>query len=133
VEGDGPVDGESMRRAGILVDYFKGHARRVYAAMDVNREAEAARKGLEWIVREGKEPVKRWEPYGDLKNQALCDSPDSLDGPLSTLVSHNIIRENPSVSRTGPGRKPAPTYSVNPLVHHPDNPVNPANGRRVTG
>ena len=47
------------------------------------------------------------------------------------LVAHGYIRERPSPERPGPGRKPSPTYDVNPLwgptrSHNSQNSHNPA-------
>ena len=38
------VTGESVRRAALLVDYFKSHARKVLAAMDPDKKTAAAKK-----------------------------------------------------------------------------------------
>jgi len=40
-----------------------------------------------------------------------------LEVPLSVLEKHQYIRLEETESRTGPGRKPSPTYEVNPVVH----------------
>jgi hypothetical protein len=49
------VDAESLRRAFVLVDYFKSHARAVYARFRVSREDRRADKAIAWIRRNGGE------------------------------------------------------------------------------
>src|SRR5262249_58823621 len=36
--------------------------------------------------------------------------------PLDLLIRHGYIRERDPEERPGPGRKPSPTYDVNPLI-----------------
>src|SRR5262249_29084503 len=56
-----------------------------------------------------------WEALNDLRSEQFSDV-DSLDGPLEVLAGHNYVRERQEQARTGPGRRPAPTYEVNPAA-----------------
>jgi DNA polymerase-1 len=120
------VDGESVRRATRLIDYFKSHARKVYSAMEADHRTRAARRVLAWVLREKRSEFKRWEAFSDLKSDTRFLTPDSLDKPLELLVSHGMIRPRDTSRRPGPGRPPATIYEVNPaLLRSPVNPVNP--------
>jgi hypothetical protein len=126
--GRADVDGASLRAAAQLVDYFKGQARRVHAAVESNTTLQGARKYLGWIRRERPTTFKRHKAMEDLRSDKLFPTPESMDEALAVLAHHNIIRELPPPVRQGSGRKPAPTYAVNPLALAPENPVNPGNG-----
>jgi hypothetical protein len=121
------VDGESMTRGIQLVDYFKAHACKVYAAMGRDQEAENARRVLAWVARERVESFKRHQAFGDLKNQEQFRRPHDLDHPLERLVLHGYLRLQRSPPRHGPGRPADPVYEVNPLWDRPNNPKNPKN------
>jgi hypothetical protein len=45
------VDAESMARGVKLVNYFKGHARKVYAALEADQQTADARRVLRWLER----------------------------------------------------------------------------------
>jgi hypothetical protein len=123
------VNDKHISDAAKLVRYFESHARKVYAVMDADRDVEKARRLQDWIKREKRQEFKRWEPYEDLKNRTDLSSIDDLDAPLERLTKHHIIRPKQLPQRTGPGRRPAAVYEVNPhLYRHPVNPGNPANG-----
>lgn len=107
------VDEESVRRATLLVGYFKAHARRVLFAMDADRTAARARRIVRWIQREGRTTFKRRELFMDVKNQIHFPRAECLDAPLEKLVRHNYLRVAEH-SRPGPGRPPAEVYEVHP-------------------
>jgi hypothetical protein len=121
------VDGESMAPAARLVNYFKGHVRKVYAVMDVDHEANRARRLLRWLTREERQAFKRWEAHKDLKSQGLFPRPEDLDGPLQRLVKHGFLRVRPAPASSGPGRPADPTYEVNPRWDRRVNRKNRAN------
>ncbi|HLJ98231.1 MAG TPA: DUF3987 domain-containing protein [Gemmataceae bacterium] len=127
---DEDVDGESVLRAVRLVRYFQSQTRKVYCIIEVDHKARAARRVLEWIVREKRTEFKRWEAYEDLKNDHDFSKVGDLDGPLDRLTQHNMIRPQQATERRGRGRSPALVYEVNPLLTgHPVNPVNPVNSK----
>jgi hypothetical protein len=136
VEGDkSDVDAEDVKRAVKLVNYFKGHARKVYSAMGGDSRVAGASKLLDWIKRERRTAFKRWEAQQDLASDHRFPTADSFDKPLELLAAHGYIRAQETAQRTGPGRKPATVFEVNPLLYEVgrENPVNrentPHNGR----
>lgn len=110
------IDSDSIKKAGILLEYFKSHIRRVYSFMSADSSIESAQKILEWVKREGRTTFKRGDAYGDLKSQRWFPDVNAMDKPLEMLVEHNFIREKAVPSKPGPGRKPAPLYEVNPSL-----------------
>src|SRR5262249_9181387 len=74
------VDEVSLKRAAALVNYFKGHPKKVYATLDSDLRLEPARIVLGWILRENRAEFKRWEVHRDLRSQSRFPAPDSLDG-----------------------------------------------------
>jgi hypothetical protein len=121
---DKNVDGESVRRAGLLIRYFASHARKVYAVLGADPEIEDARKVLGWIAREKRSEFKRHEVYNDVRNKHRFSRVEDLDQPLHRLAKHNYIRQRQDQGRDGPGRKGEPTWEVNPLWNHQINQTN---------
>ena len=126
------VDGESLKRAAELVRYFQSQTRKVYAVLEADRDAEKAKRLLEWIHRERKTEFKSRDVWEDVKNRSEFPNVDALDAPLARLVKHQIIRPKPAQERSR-GRPPAPVYEVNPhVLQHPVYPVNPFNSSSQT-
>jgi len=107
------VDDESIRRAALLITYFKSHARKVLAAMGADPKTAAAKHVLACLRRNS-----------DLDNFTRADlfrlvrgtfpEPAEVDAPLNVLTTHHYLRchtpERPAGSR---GANP-PRYLVNP-------------------
>jgi hypothetical protein len=115
--GSTDVDGESVERAVVLIDYFKGHARRVHGVMAADREAEAARRILKWIRRKKVKEEKfkdfcRWEVHKDLASRTWFPRMEDLDQPLERLVRHHYIRPK-ALARGNTGRPGGPAFEVN--------------------
>jgi hypothetical protein len=108
------VDQESMRRAGLLVNYFKSHATKVYAHLAADPKVYKAKKILAWVRRNGAASFSKRDLHNGL--QGTFTTADELDEPLGLLVRYNHIRPQPSPDKAGPGRKPSPVYDVNPLT-----------------
>src|SRR5262249_53658811 len=107
------VDGESMRRAARLVAYFKSHARKVYAVMEIDTKMAAARRLLKWLLENRLEEFTRRDAYREMRG--TCKTPEEIDPVLATLEQHGFIRPREDPQARRPGRKPSPVYEVNPL------------------
>jgi hypothetical protein len=125
---DGDVDDESMARAARLIDYFKAHARKVYAVMDADPKTAAARRVLRWIAGQRQPRFQKRDAYQALKG--TFRTIDELEPALTLLEKHGYIRPEPGQARAGPGRKPSPYYEAHPDLLRDDahNPHNPQNG-----
>jgi len=103
-----------------LVAYFKSHVLRVRAAM--RRDAglgEDAGPILGWIRRTELASF----PQSDLTRNLprFRTDPESLKAVLARLVEANVIRPRPEppAPKGKRGRKPLPTFEVNPALHAP--------------
>lgn len=113
VEGD-IADAESVLRARQLVDYFKGHCRKVHACMETDPRIPTARKLLKWIIRQQASEFSRRDAYHAVKG--TVKTVDGIDPILNLLTNHYIIRPVTPTARQGPGRCPSQKFQVNPGV-----------------
>jgi hypothetical protein len=123
------VGGESVRRAALLVDYFKSHSRKVYALIDADPVAREARRVVRWLQREFSESLNSLKApqVVEIKRSGLhagvwggSRSVAEMERVLDLLVKHNYLRPKDMVpGRSGPGRLPSQTYEVNPAVFTP--------------
>jgi Protein of unknown function (DUF3987) len=113
-DDNSPVDGESVRRAAALIRYFKSHARKIYTELEADPRIALARKMLKWIVGQSKPTFTRRDLHQ--ANRGTIKSVDSLDEILDLLEKHFLIRSKGSVGRIDRGRKPSPTYELNPKL-----------------
>ncbi|HEX3315492.1 MAG TPA: DUF3987 domain-containing protein [Gemmataceae bacterium] len=111
---DDEVDGESMERAWKLVDYFKGHVRRVYAEMDADDRIAGLRKLVRWIEKSQASQFRQNDAYQDLKGtfRTVAD----LEPVLERAQNRGYIRPVLEPERKGPGRKPSTLFEVNPAA-----------------
>lgn len=108
-----PIQGPTVERAIHIGKYAIAHARAAFEAMGADPDIESARRVLDWIqARAGSSFTKR-----DLFNGTRAQFPSvkDLDPALKLLDEHGFIRQRPEEGHPGPGRKPSPTYDVNPL------------------
>jgi len=66
-----------------------------------------------WLERTRPEAFTRREAHMGLSRSRFPKAGD-LDAPLALLEDHGCIRRMPEPERTGPGRRPSPTYEVHP-------------------
>ncbi len=105
-----------MEQAARLTQYFQSHARKVYASMDADYEAQKATRLLEWIERARRPSFKRWHAFEAVKSAGKFPTPQSLDGALARLAQHGYLRPKSNGLKSGPGRPAAPEFEVNPLI-----------------
>lgn len=108
-----PIDGETFERAVRIGEYLIPHARATFAEMGTDPDVEAAKRVLGWIERNGRESFTKRDAFEGTKGH--FKKVDALAAPLRLLAEHQFIRERPADAPTGPGRRPSPTYDVNPL------------------
>jgi replicative DNA helicase len=105
---------ETVARAIEIGHYLLAHARVAFAEMAADPRIEAAKKVGRWVSAQGSETFVKRDLYQALKGSfpTVAD----LDLPLALLEQHDLIRLRPVLDKPGPGRKPSPTYDVNPGV-----------------
>jgi hypothetical protein len=128
-DGRTDVDGESMNRAVRLVDYFKSHARKVYAVMDADPRVAAARRLVRWIVQGNVDQFTRRDAYRVMRGS--CKTVDDIDPILLLLEKHGYIRPLPTPDDSRPGRKASPAFETHPSLrgqngHNGPNPAGTA-------
>jgi hypothetical protein len=114
---DADVDGESMARAIRLTDYFKAHARKVYAALDADQKVADARRVLRCLARHRLTSFTRRDLYQHLRRH--FGRPDALDAPLKVLGEHGYLRVATPASAAARRGHPTERYEVNPLWERP--------------
>jgi len=113
------VDAESVRRASLLIDYFKDHARRVYRAMGADPRTVTARKVLRWVRTWDGKTFSRRDLWRSLRRQ--FGRPEEMEQPLKLLQHLHHIRPV-QVQSGGPGRPATDCYEINPrTLEHGDN------------
>jgi hypothetical protein len=106
------VEAESVRRAGLLVEYFKSHTRKVYAAIDADPKVFGARRILRYLAAHpAVDGFTRADLYRQLRRH--FQQPDALNGPLRMLVEHHYLR---LAGAAPPGKRGPATdrFEVNP-------------------
>jgi hypothetical protein len=129
VAGDkADVDGEDVRRAVRLINYFKSTVKKVHAVVDVEPIIKDARRVIRWLSREiEKERCKRLE-YPEFLNETLeiirtqaeihtgvfggKTNVEDVEKVLHMLVKLNYIRQV-EVDRSGPGAPKKSPYKLN--------------------
>jgi hypothetical protein len=99
-----------------LVAYFKAHALRVYASIGGKCDdgGEDARALIRWIVRND---LAAFSDRDIARNfDRFKNDPAILTDALGWLTTHNIIRPQDPGSTAKRGRKPSPSFDVNPTL-----------------
>jgi hypothetical protein len=108
-----PISEDTTRAALRMADYFTAHALAAFDHMGVDPVLEAARELYVWLERFRPEKFTKRELFSAVSRSRFPKVGD-LDAPLDLLEQHGWIRREPEPERTGPGRKPSPTYLVHP-------------------
>jgi hypothetical protein len=104
---------DSVERAIALGQYFLQHARAAYAEMGTDPVLADAKYVLEWSSRAGIQHFTKREAFEGTKGHFKRVA--ALEPSLKLLMEHGFIRQRHAAARPGPGRKPSPTYDVNPF------------------
>ena len=105
---------ETMRQAAYLGAFLIEHAKAAYAVMGADESTNGARRVLDWIQRKAVERFTGRECWQNLRKQTAFPHIDAVHNALAELENRDFIRELPAQEKRGPGRKPSPTYAVNP-------------------
>ncbi|MER5649054.1 YfjI family protein [Streptosporangium sp. NPDC002524] len=110
-----PINADTMRNAVRLGGYFTAHALATFDAMGADPQVSDARVILEWLRRTKPMEFTRRELFSGISRSRFRKVGD-LDVPLELVEQHGYIRRKPEPERTGPGRRPSPTYEVHPSL-----------------
>jgi hypothetical protein len=110
---DTPISAATMTSAISLGKYFTGHALAAFALMGADPSLDGARHILAWLKRIDASSFVLRDAFQALKG--TFKKVDELRAALAILEERSYIRQRPEGRREGPGRRPSPTYDVNPL------------------
>jgi hypothetical protein len=120
------VDAESMKRAACLINYFKGHAAKVYGTIDADPRIADARQVLRWLESHPDPAVfSRRDVHQGLRRNTRFEHPESLDESLKLLQEYGYLRAVRPANAAHRGRPAAEKYERNPLWICPQYPQNP--------
>ncbi|MCK6478596.1 MAG: DUF3987 domain-containing protein [Planctomycetaceae bacterium] len=128
IGGPSTVSREAVERAILLGRYLIPHALAAFGLMGTNREKEDSLYLLRWILRRPRDRFTKREVWQETKGGRFQKAED-LDPPLQDLEERGYIRRDQDEQRRGGGRRPSPSYSVNPGAYSvPQFPHFPHNG-----
>jgi replicative DNA helicase len=108
------VDGDMMREAVSLADYFVDHARRAFDLMLGRRSpSEPARAALQWIRRKRLAELSIRDAWRGLHGQAWAESTDDVRDAIDDLEHRGWVRRLEPDG--GPGR-PTERYITHPVI-----------------
>jgi hypothetical protein len=130
---DLPIDEATVSNAIQIGHYLIAHAQAAYTLMGADPEVERAKLVLAWVTARQKTHFTVRELYQGTRGRFKRVA--EVAPALNILTDHGFIREATPTLHPGPGRKPSPTYEVNPLVYaqNPHNPQNAARPRKPGG
>lgn len=108
-----PIDAATIAAAARIGDYYLHHALAAFDLMGADPRIDDARALLDQIRRAGKTRVTKRELFTGAYRGRFAKATD-LNPALVLLEEHGYLRRAPDPERAGPGRKPSPTYDVNP-------------------
>ena len=119
---ESPIRRSSAERAVRLGGYLIQHARAAFGLMGGDPEVEDAKYLLRWIRRAAVDAFTKREVFEATKGR--FKKVVAMEPALRLVEEHHFIRARVRPKREGPGRKPSPTYEVNPIPHYSQNPHN---------
>jgi hypothetical protein len=114
VAGGEAIGAQTMTAAIQIGEYAVEHARAAFAEMGADPALDDARHVWGWIDRQDRDTLSKRDIFEGVKGRFR--RVELLDPALRVLEEYGYLRQAaPSGERDGPGRKPSPTYEVNPL------------------
>ena len=125
-----PISRETVENAIRVCRYLIPHAKAAFAEMGADEVVDQAKVILRWIEQNNVSHVTKRDLHQALRG--TFKRVEELERPLVLLVDHEFIRKQPEASSGGPGRRPSPTYEVNPIwaSQNSQNTQNPARSQR---
>jgi hypothetical protein len=113
------IEVEAVDRAILIGRYLLAHAQAAFALMGTDPEIENARQLLSWLRSFKISRFTKRDAWQATRGRFKKAS--ELDPPLSLLVEHGYLAEDPQPDRPGQGRRPSPAFTVNPYTHNSQN------------
>ncbi|WP_084338503.1 DUF3987 domain-containing protein [Actinomadura oligospora] len=113
-----PISEATMHAAITIGEYFTAHAVAAFDAMGADPAQEKARHVLRWLEHHQPSEFTVRLLFSKLPRSQF-GTVATLEPALDILEQYGWIRRQPDPERTGPGRRPSPTYHVHPQIHDP--------------
>jgi hypothetical protein len=125
------IDGDSIRRAGLLVTYFKSHAMKVYASLGADPRVRLTQRVIKWILSVNRVNIVNTSQcvivsVRDIHANVLGSrkTVEDAEKVAEYLVKLNYFRPiqssypsaNKEVTSKQRGRATSPKYQVNPKI-----------------
>ncbi|WP_019354725.1 DUF3987 domain-containing protein [Streptomyces sp. AA1529] len=110
-----PVDGDTMKAAVEIADYFAAHALTVFDQMGADATQARAHTLLEVLAANGWESVSRRDLFAKLSRSEFPTVAD-LEPAAALLEEHGYLRTHTPPRNGKRGRPPAPRYLIHPQV-----------------
>ncbi len=107
------ISTEIVAAAWAIGDYFQAHALAAFGMMGADPDAERAQAVLRWIERTGVERFTLRDCHQIMRRAVSL--PSDLLPAMEALEGRGFIRRLPDSEKSGPGRKPSPSWIVNPI------------------
>lgn len=107
------IDAVTMHAALAWAPYLIAHQRRAEVMVGTDPETAGAERVLKWLRRTGKETFSARDAFTECRSQAMRRM-DDFRPALELLVETGHIRPIEVPKHLDPGRKPSPTFAVNP-------------------
>jgi len=106
-----PISLQTMEQAVYMGAFLTEHAKAAYELMGSNEDLENAKAVLGWIQRKGADRFKANDCWQGMKGGRFTEAA-IIKKALNILEDRGFIRKLPII----PGKKPSPTYLVNPAT-----------------
>jgi len=115
-----PIGSATLADAIRIGDYFTEHARAAFDILGEDSDNGAAGYLLDHLRSKGHQSFTLRSLHVELP-RGRFPKVDSVAEAVAVLEAHNWVALQPAPERDGPGRKPSPTYAVNPQTHATEN------------
>lgn len=108
-----PISAATVENAIRFGEYLIPHAEAAFLKMGADPNIDGAKRILAWLETKSLSTFPKQALWQGTKG--FFHNTERLDKALALLEAHNYVRSLKQGARSKPGRKPAPTYEVNPL------------------
>lgn len=108
------VSASTMEKALELASALVGHALAAYGLLGADPDIEAAKYVLGWIKRTGMECFTQRDCHRGVRGR--CPKAVEVKRALEILEERGYIQRAPEPQTEGPGRRPSPSYTTNPVL-----------------
>jgi hypothetical protein len=110
-----PIGVAAVEQAVRIAGYYRGHALAAFDAMRADPLLGSAAYVLDVIRKLGNDTVSTRDLFAAVTRSRFPRAAD-LDPVLTVLDEHGYLSKLPEPERTGPGRRPSPTWAVHPAA-----------------